>query len=119
MNAPSALAAATLALGAVACGAGGGTPAAEETVEMVTGSFRTVADGRAEILIGEVGDLWREETGIMVDAVEVEVSCGEESEVVWVSADKPTEPVCRIQLELVEITNWSPSKAKITVRWRS
>jgi hypothetical protein len=90
----------------------------EETVEMVTGSYRTVANGRAEILIGEFGDLWDEEIGLSVDAVEVEVSCGEDNVVVWVTEDRPTEPVCRIELQLVEITSWSPPKAKLIVRWQ-
>ena len=116
MNSHSIFVAAAFTFGAMACGTGGNLTG-EETIEMVTGSYRTVADGRAEILIGEVGDVWSEEIGLLVDAIEVEVTCGEESRVVWVSEDQPTEPVCRIELQLVEITSWSPPKAKLTVRW--
>lgn len=105
-----------IALGAASCG-GGGATGGEETVEMISGSYRTVADGRAEILVGEIGDLWLEEKGIMVDAVEVEVTCGEEMQVVWASENRLTEPVCRIQLQLVEIMNWAPAKSKIRVTW--
>lgn len=116
MKFQSTLAVVAIAFGTMACGPGGALTG-EETVEMVSGSYRTVAEGRAEILIGEVGDLWSEEIGLLVDAVEVEVTCGEESMVVWVSEDQPTEPVCRIELQLVEITSWSPPKAEIVVRW--
>jgi len=116
MNFRSAFAVIAIALGAASCG-DGATPGGEETVHMVTGSYRTVANGRAEILVGEFGDLWREDLGLLVDAVEVEVNCGEESGVVWVSEDQPTEPVCRIELQLIEITSWSPPKAKLTVKW--
>ena len=110
------LAVLVIALGAASCG-GGGATGGEETVEMISGSYRTVAEGRAEILVGEIGDLWLEEKGLMVDAVEVEVSCGEEQQVVWVAEEQPTEPVCRIELQLVEITSWSPAKAKLRVTW--
>ncbi len=106
-----------IALGAAACG-GGDTVGGEETVVMVSGSYRTVGDGRAEILVGEIGDLWVEEKGIMVDAVKVEVTCGEEKNVVWAAENQLTEPVCRVRLQLVEITNWSPAKAKLRVTWQ-
>jgi len=116
MKSLSIFAAVAVTFGVMACGTGD-TLTGEETFEMVSGSYRTVAEGRAEILIGEVGDLWSEEIGLLVDAVEVEVTCGEESGVVWVSEDQPTEPVCRVELQLVEITSWSPPKVKLTVRW--
>lgn len=101
----------------MACGTGD-LPSSEESVEMVMGSYRTVAEGRAEILIGEVGELEHEETGLLVDAVEVEVTCGEETRVLSVTEDHPTGTVCRIELQLVEITNWAPPKVKLIVRWR-
>jgi len=84
---------------------------------MISGSYRTVAEGRAEILVGGIGEVWNEEVGLMVDAIEVDVSCGEDRQVVWVSEEQPTEPVCRIQLQLVKITNWAPAKAKLRVTW--
>jgi hypothetical protein len=105
-----------IALGGASCG-GGDTIGGEETVVMVSGSYRTVAEGRAEILVGEVGDLWREDLGLMVDAVEVEVTCAEQKVVVRACEDRLTEPVCRVQLELVEIVTWSPAKVKLRVAW--
>ena len=110
------LAAVMFAIGALSCG-GSGSPVAEETVEMITGSYRTVADGRAEILIGEFGDQWREDLGLMEDAVEVEVTCAEEKVVVWVFEDQPTQPVCRVQLQLVDFVTWSHPKARLKVIW--
>jgi len=105
-----------IVLGAVSCG-GGDATGGEETVEMISGSYRTVADGRAEILIGKIGDVPSEEQGLTVDAVEVEVTCAEERRVVRATDDQLTEPVCRVQLQLVEITNWSPGKARLKVVW--
>jgi len=105
-----------IALGGASCG-GGDTIGGEETVVMVSGSYRTVAEGRAEILVGEVGDLWREDLGLMVDAVEVEVTCAEQKVAVRACEDRLTEPVCRVQLELVEIVTWSPAKVKLRVAW--
>lgn len=110
------LAVLVVGLGSASCGSGD-TNGGEETVEMISGSYRTVAEGRAEILVGEIGDVWNEESGLKVDAVEVEVTCGEDRQVVWAREDQLTEPVCRIQLQLVEITNWAPAKSKIRVTW--
>jgi hypothetical protein len=84
---------------------------------MNTGSYRTVADGRAEIWIGVFDSQWREDIERMMDTVEIEIRCGAERRVVWVSTDKLTEQVCGVQLQLVEITTWSPPKAKIEVVW--
>jgi hypothetical protein len=84
---------------------------------MVSGSYRTVADGRAEILIGDVGTVANEDQERRVEAVEVEVTCGEARETIWVSEERPTEQVCRIELQLVEITSWSPPKARIKIVW--
>jgi hypothetical protein len=53
----------------------------------------------------------------MIEAVEVEVSCAEESSIVWASHGMLTEPVCRVQLELVEIVTWSPPRARFKVVW--
>ncbi len=105
-----------IALGSASCG-GSGATGAEETVEMISGSYRMVAEGRAEILVGEIGDVPNEEQGPTVDAVEVEVSCAEDQKIVRVTEDHLTEPVCRVQLQLVEITNWSPAKARLKVVW--
>ncbi len=105
-----------IALAAASCG-GSGATRAEETVEMISGSFRVVADGRAEILIGEIGDVQNEEQGPTVDAVRVEVTCAEDQKIVRVTEAHLTEPVCRVQLQLVEITNWSPAKARLKVVW--
>jgi len=116
MKARATVAAVAIAIGIVSCG-GGDATGGEETVEMISGSYRTVAEGRAEILVGEIGDVYNEEVGLTVDAVEVEVTCGEEKQVVWASEDQLTEPVCRIQLQLVEITNRAPAKSKIRVTW--
>ena len=71
----------------------------------------------AEILVGEIGDVPNEAHGPTVDAVEVEVSCAEDQKIVRVTEDHLTEPVCRVQLQLVEITNWSPAKARLKVVW--
>jgi hypothetical protein len=109
------LAALAIALGAGSCAVGDAGD--EETVEMISGSYRTVAEGRAEILVGGIGEVWNEDLGLMVDAIEVDVSCGEDRQVVWVSEEQPTEPVCRIQLQLVKITNWAPAKARLRVTW--
>jgi hypothetical protein len=118
-NPPGALLAVLLiALGGASCG-GGNTIGGEETVVMVSGSYRTVAEGRAEILVGELGDLWREDLGRTVDAVEVEVTCAEQKTVVQACEDRMTEPVCRVQVELVEIVTWSPPKVKLRVAWQS
>ena len=112
----SAIAAFAIAICAVSCGGGDGT-GGEETVVMVSGSYRTVGDGRAEILVGEIGDLWREDLGRLVDAIEVEVSCAEEKTVVWATMEQMTEPVCRVQVELEEIVTWSPPKVRLRVVW--
>ena len=84
---------------------------------MVTGSFRLVADGRAEIRIGPFHDLWREDLGRAVDAVDVVVSCAEEQLVVAAVADAPSDEVCRVRLRLVKIVEWQPPKARLTVLW--
>jgi hypothetical protein len=105
-----------ITLVAASCG-GGNTIGGEETVEMVSGSYRTVGEGRAEILIGKIGDLWLEEKGVTVDAVEVEVTCGEQKKAVWVCGGQLTESVCRVQLELLEIVTWSPPKVRLKVVW--
>lgn len=116
MNTRTIVAAFSIAVSVVSCG-GGDRTGGEETVVMVSGSYRTVGEGRAEILVGEIGDLWREDLGLMVDAVEVEVTCAEQKMVVWASEGQPTEPVCRVQVELVEIVTWSPPKARLRVFW--
>lgn len=116
MKVSSVLAIATLVLGLVSCG-GDGDTVDEETVEMISGSYRTVADGRAEILIGRFGDQWREDLGLEVDAVEVKVTCAEEEVVVWVFEDQPTQPVCRVQLQVVEFVTWTPPKVRVRVIW--
>ena len=95
-------------------GESGGT----QIVEMTTGSYKTVADGRAEIWVGVFDSRWREDLGRLADTVEVEIRCGEDRRVVPVAADQPTETVCGIQLQLEEITTWRPPQAKIKVAWQ-
>jgi ABC-type glycerol-3-phosphate transport system substrate-binding protein len=109
------LAVLVIAIGAASCG--GGAANGEETVEMVSGSYRTVGEGRAEILVGAIGDLSLEDQGVTVDAVEVEVTCGEQQKTVWASKNRLTEPVCRVQVELVEIVTWSPPKVQLKIVW--
>ena len=104
------------AMGCVSC-AGGDDAGGVQIVEMTTGSYRTVADSRAELWIGKFDRPWREDIGQLTDTVEVEIRCGEDRQTVWVSADRLTEPVCGVQLQLVEITTWNPPKAKIKVAW--
>jgi hypothetical protein len=111
-----ALASVVVAFGAAACWHGE-IAVETETVEMVPGAYRTVANSRAEILIGEVGDHPREGTGLTAPAVEVKVSCGEEEKWVRVFEDRLTDPVCRVQLRVEEILSWSPPKVRLKVFW--
>ena len=108
--------AATIFVLAVSC-TGGDDAGGVQIVEMTTGSFRAIADYRAEIWIGAFDRQWREDLQRLMDTVEIEIRCGAESQVVWVSTDRPTEPVCGVQLQLVEITSWRPPQAKIKVVW--
>ena len=112
-----ALACAVVACAVSVASCGGDAPGGAQVVDMNTGSYRTVADGRAEIWIGVLDSQWREDIERMMDTVEIEIRCGAERRVVWVSTDKLTEQVCGVQLQLVEITTWSPPKAKIKVVW--
>jgi hypothetical protein len=103
------------AFAAGACG--GEPPATTASFEMVTGSYRTVAEGRAEITIGELHDEWREDLGRNVEWVDVEVSCAEQTRVVEAVADAPSDEVCRVRIQLQKIVTWSPPKARIQVIW--
>jgi len=116
MTSRTALASVVIALGAASCWHGEIT-VHNETVQMVPGTYRTVANGKAEILIGTVDDHEQEDTGLTVHAVEVEVSCGEEEKSVWVFEDRLTEPVCRVQLRLEEVVSWTPPRARLRVFW--
>jgi hypothetical protein len=108
--------AATIFVLAVSC-SGGYDGGGVQIVEMTTGSFRAIADYRAEILIGAFDRQWREDLQRLMDTVEIEIRCGAERQVVWVSTDRLTEPVCGVQLQLVEITSWRPPQARIKVVW--
>jgi hypothetical protein len=110
------LAIACWAVSIVSCSAGDET-GGEQIVEMTTGSFRAVADYRAEIWIGKFDSQWREDLERMMDTIEIEIRCGAESQLVAVSGDRLTEPVCGVQVQLVEITSWNPPRAKIRVVW--
>jgi hypothetical protein len=84
---------------------------------MVTGSYRTVADGRAVVTIGELHDERRADLDRKVEWVDVEISCAEESRVVEAVAEAPSDEVCQVRIQLQEIVSWSPPKVRIHVIW--
>lgn len=84
---------------------------------MVTGAYRTVGEGRAEIRIGEFHEQPREDRPTSAQAVDVQISCAEETRSVTLVAGATSDEVCDVRVQLLEIVTWRPPRARFRVLW--
>ncbi|KGF72054.1 hypothetical protein DO97_13150 [Neosynechococcus sphagnicola sy1] len=101
----------TLFLGLVGCAS------SPEVVTVTTGASRRVANGRAELWLGEVSESWRDDLNGIVDSAQIELNCNGQAYPQTVFNDKPSEVTCGVQVRLVEIPQLNPPKARLEILW--
>lgn len=79
-----------------------------QTVEMSIGTQTIVAGGRAKMWFAQIDE-----------GAYVELKRKGESRGLWLQVDEPSDPVFGLTVELVEVQESMPPRAKFEVRWDS
>jgi len=94
-----------------------GCDSSPQKVNMLNGSFKSVANGRATIWFGMIEDQWQPDTAAMATAAMIKITCKEDDVQLNVVQEKPSEEYCGIRVRLVEVTDMSPPRATFEITW--
>ena len=86
-----------------------------QSVTLSTGSTKRVADGRAQIWLGEVGT--HNDGARLVAAVEFELECSGTNFYGWAVGERPSDEMCGCRVRLVEILDTRPPSATLEISW--
>lgn len=93
-------------------GAGSDEP---EVIRLSTGGTKKVAEGRAQLWLGEIDVRYGSEG--LVDAAAYELSCDGETFRGWVTEEEATPLMRGCQLRLIEVLDTTPRSARFEVSW--
>jgi len=87
-----------------------------EVVTLSTGATKRVANGRAQVWLGEIVAI-PTESGQLAEGVEFEITCGGETFFAEAITDGPGKPICGCYVRLVETLDTRPPSARLEITW--
>lgn len=88
-----------------------------EQVTLSTGATKRVAEGRAQLWLGEVNGAHETSDGKVKPAVEFELTCGETTQYGWAFVGESTDEICGFRVQLIEQLDTVPPSARLKVSW--